>query len=389
MQKISLPERPDWRGTAKGLGFTFADMHGEPYWDETSAYQFSLRQIEDDIEDPATELHSLCRELIPDILASEEMMDRLVIPAAHRDYIAASWRDGAPEIYGRFDLVYDGNGPAKMLEYNADTPTSLYESASFQWSWLEEQIAAGVLTPKDDQFNGIHEALVARFAALFPKGTDLHFTAIAGQPEDYATVESMGWAAREAGLGAHYTDLEKIALSEERQFLDDEDRVIATLFKLYPWEDLLRDDYAAHLAAAGCLMLEPAWKALLSNKGILPLLWQKFEGHPNLLPAYFADDTDGCASLGGSYVEKPIFSREGASVRIVEDGQTLDVASDRAYDAHPMIRQAYQPLPIFDGFRPIVGAWVIGETCAGIGIREDRARITQDLSRFKPHFIRD
>ena len=162
MQKIHLPERPEWRDHAREVGFTFADMHGEAYWDETSAYAFSLSQIETDIEDPATALHAMCREAVDHILANEALLDRLAIPDAHRDLIADSWRRGEPEIYGRFDLAYDGAGPAKMLEYNADTPTSLYESAAFQWQWLEHQLAAGVLPDGADQFNGIHEALVAR-----------------------------------------------------------------------------------------------------------------------------------------------------------------------------------------------------------------------------------
>ncbi|WP_415182180.1 glutathionylspermidine synthase family protein [Phaeovulum sp.] len=408
MQKIILPERPDWRAQAEEFGFTFADMHGEPYWDETSAYQFTLREIEEDIEDPSTELHGMCREAAAAVIASQELMTRLGIPAQHQDLVAESWQRGDPEIYGRFDLAYDGNGPAKMLEYNADTPTSLYESASFQWSWLEGQLAAGVLRPGDDQFNGIHEALVERFRALFEPGTDLHFTAAGGNPEDYATVECMGWAAREAGLGAHYSDLDKIALSDGGQFLDADDRTIGILFKLYPWEDLLRDDYARHLAGAGCLMLEPAWKAVLSNKGLLPVLWQMFEGHPNLLPAFFeADVAEALAGRGAAaphiaasfaraspaldlgHVTKPLFSREGASVTITEQGQVSEASPNTDYAAHPRIVQAYAPLPVFDGFRPVVGAWIVGEACAGIGLREDRGRITQDLSRFKPHFIRD
>ena len=270
MQKTRLPERPDWRAHAQEVGFTFADMHGEPYWDETSAYALSLEQIENDIEDPSTELHAMCREAVAEIIASEELMAQLAIPEAHRDLVAESWRRGDPEIYGRFDLAYDGARPAKLLEYNADTPTSLYESAAFQWQWLEDQLKAGGLPEGTDQFNGIHEALVARFAEVFEPDSDLHFTAVADNPEDYGTVEAMGWAAREAGLGAHYCDLDKIALSEDGQFLDDQDRRIAALFKLYPWEDLLRDDYASHIAGSGCLFLEPAWKALLSNKGSCP-----------------------------------------------------------------------------------------------------------------------
>lgn len=408
MDKVSLPERRDWRDKATDLGFTFADMHGEPYWDETSAYRFTLAQIEGDLEDPATELHAMCREAAARIIASEDLMARLGIPEDHRDLVADSWRRNEPEIYGRFDLAYDGTGPAKLLEYNADTPTSLYESASFQWSWLEDQIAAGVLDEGDDQFNGIHEALVERFRTLFERNTDLHFTAVGGNAEEYATVEAMGWAAREAGLGAHYVDLEKIGLSTEGQFIDDQDRVIGTLFKLYPWEDLLREDYAAHLAGSGTMFLEPAWKAVLSNKGLLPVLWQMFEGHPNLLPAFFETDIGAALNGGGQaapgvraafdrvadqlkagHVTKPLFSREGASVDIIANGRVVESAGNRDYDRHPRVVQAYHPLPVFDGFRPVIGAWIIGQSCVGIGIREDRAHITQDLSRFKPHFIRD
>lgn len=402
MLKIPLPERPNWREHAREVGFTFADMHDAPYWDETSAYVFSLEQIETDLEDPATQLHAMCREAVDVIIASEALMERFGIPQAHRDLVVDSWRRNDPEIYGRFDFAYDGNGPAKMLEYNADTPTSLYESAAFQWQWFEDQLAAGVLPEGADQFNGIHEALVARFAAVFEAGSNLHFTADGGNPEDYGTVEAMGWAAREAGLWAHYCDLEKIALSDDGQFLDDEDRIMGVLFKLYPWEDLLRDDYANHIAASGCLFLEPAWKALLSNKGILPVLWQMFEGHPNLLPAFFEQDIVGQGGVAGDvaaafgrvetqfeagHVRKPILSREGASVTIFKAGRIVEQAKNSEYAQHPRILQAYAPLPQFDGFRPVIGAWIVGEACAGIGIREDRSRITQDLSRFKPHYI--
>lgn len=391
MDRISLPERPDWRAKAEELGFTFADMHGEPYWDETSAYKFTLDEVETRIEDPATELHAMCREAVAAILADESLMSKMGIPTAHWDFVANSWTEGAPELYGRMDLAYDGKGPAKLLEYNADTPTSLYESSGFQWLWFEDQVAAGVLPEDADQFNRIHEALVERFAELMPKDFDLHFAAMADAPEDYATVETMAWAAREAGLGAHFTEMGKIGLTPEGQFADSEDRVIGALFKLYPWEDMLREDFAAHLASAQCNFIEPAWKALVSNKGILPVLWQLFPGHPNLLPAFFADDHDGLAKAAplmlGGHVTKPLFSREGASITITQSGRVLEAATNRDYDGHPMIIQGYHKLPNFAGQHPVVGAWIVGQTCVGMGLREDKALITQDLSRFKPHFI--
>jgi glutathionylspermidine synthase len=391
LDRISLPERPDWRAKADELGFTFADMHGAPYWDESSAYAFTLAEVEGRIEDPCTELHAMCREAVARILADEALMLRMGLPRLRWDFIRDSWAAAEPEVYGRFDLAYDGKGPAKLLEYNADTPTSLYESASFQWLWYEDQLAARVLPEGSDQFNRIHEALVERFAEIFPPDTDLHFAAIAGAPEDYATVETMAWAAREAGMGAHYTDIEKIGISDMGQFTDAEDRVIGTLFKLYPWEDLFADDFSAHLATSQCRFIEPAWKALLSNKAILPVLWQMYPGHPNLLPAFFADDQQGLADAAhlmlAGHVTKPLFSREGASVTITAQGRVLERAANRDYDRHPMIVQAYHPLPVMGGMRPVIGAWVVGETCVGMGVREDRALITQDLSRFKPHFI--
>ena len=405
MEKRTLPERAGWRDEAQKLGFTFADMAGEPYWDETSAYRFTLRQIEQDLEAPATELHALCREAVDRVARDEAWMTRLAIPPEHWDLVADSWRRAEPELYGRMDLSYDGRGPAKLLEYNADTPTSLYESASFQWLWLEQQQAAGVLGPDTDQFNAIHESLVARFGDICAPAEDVHFAADPENPEDYATVETLAWAAREAGLGAHFTALSQIGLTPEGQFADDASRVIGTLFKLYPWEDMLRDDFAAHLQSSGTRFIEPPWKAVLSNKGILPLLWQIAPGHPNLLPAFFLDDvrdalTGGSpapavaesfaaaeAGLRAGHVTKPIFSREGAGVTITENGRTTAETGDDSYSHHPMIVQGLAPLPEFDGFHPVVGAWIVGEACCGIGLREDRARITHNLSRFKPHFI--
>lgn len=395
MKRISLGARPDWKTKAEEAGFVFHTMHDAPYWDEDTVYEFDLKEVEDLIEDQATELHAMCREAVAQITASEELMERLAIPRAHWDLVAGSWRSGDPELYGRFDLIHDGQGPAKMLEYNADTPTSLYESAAFQWHWLEDQISAGVLAEGTDQFNGIHEALVARLAQIFAPDTDLHFACFEDNPEDYATTEYIAWAAREAGLGAHFTPIEKIGVTRTGQFADSEDRVIGALFKLYPWEDMLRDDFAEAIATAQCRLLEPAWKAVVSNKGLLPVLWRLFEGHPNLLPAFFSDEleTGGPAvdraadALAAGRVTKPIFSREGASVTIDEGGR-VETSDAKGYDVYPTVVQAYHPLPEFEGFRPVIGAWTVGETCVGMGVREDRSRITQDLSRFKPHYIR-
>jgi glutathionylspermidine synthase len=406
MQRITLPERLGWKAKAEDLGFRFHTMYGEPYWDESSAYAFTLDQIETDIEDPSSALHAMCLDAVDVVAASEELMNRLGIPSDFHDFVAGSWTRRDLALYGRLDLAYDGAGPAKLLEYNADTPTSLYEAASFQWIWLEDMRASGALPADVDQFNGIHEAMVARFRTMLAPGSDLHFTSAKGLDEDFATVEYMAWTAKEAGLVAHYVALEDIGLTTTGQFADAEDRVIGAIFKLYPWEDMLADPFSAHIPTAQCRMIEPAWKSLVSNKGILPVLWQMFEGHPNLLPAFFEEDftrsdrdveariARAAETLGRGRVVKPIFSREGASVDILSGDLTLGqggriIAEDRSYDAHPKIVQAYAPLPEMGGMFPVLGAWIVGDVCVGLGVREDASRITQNLSRFKPHFVRN
>ena len=248
----------------------------------------------------------------------------------------------------------------------------------------EDMRASGALPADADQFNGIHEAMVARFRTMLAPGSNLHFTSAKGLDEDFATVEYMAWTAKEAGLVAHYVALEDIGLTTTGQFADAEDRVIGAIFKLYPWEDMLADPFSAHIPNAQCRMIEPAWKAVVSNKGILPVLWRMFEGHPNLLPAFFEDDfTRGDPDVKGRIaraadpldrgrVVKPIFSREGASVDIVTSDLTLGqggriVADDRSYDAHPKIVQAYTPLPAMGGMFPVLGTWMVGDACVGLG----------------------
>jgi glutathionylspermidine synthase len=157
MERLRFDPRPDWDATAQALGFTWRHDDGKPYWDETAAYAFSLSEIEDGIEAPTAELHSLCLDLVEEAVQSERLMEQLDIPEAMRDYVADSWKRNEPSLYGRFDFAYDGTGPAKLYEYNADTPTSIYETAVFQWLWLEDQIAAGVLPADADQVNSLHE----------------------------------------------------------------------------------------------------------------------------------------------------------------------------------------------------------------------------------------
>src|SRR5690606_3477016 len=139
---------------------------------------------------PTAELHAMAMDLAGEAAGSQELMERLAIPDHARDQVAESWRRRDPHLYGRIDLAYDGKGPAKLYEFNYDTPTSLFEAAFFQWDWLERQRAAGVLPGDADQFNSIHEALVGRFAGIADRlPAPLCFAASAGSAEDQGTVD--------------------------------------------------------------------------------------------------------------------------------------------------------------------------------------------------------
>jgi glutathionylspermidine synthase len=139
--------------------------------------------------------------------------------------------------------------------------------------------------------------------------------------------------------------------------------------------------------ASGARLIEPAWKAILSNKGVLALLWEMFEGHPNLLPAFFADDLRA-ETLGSSYVRKPLLSREGSNVEIVRDGGTV-LTKGGPYGAEGHVVQAFHPLAEFDGNYPMLGCWLVASRAAGLCVREDRALVTSDDARFVPHVILD
>ena len=329
----------------------------------------------------------MCLGLVAEAVKSERLMTLLEIPEASRDYVADSWVRSEPSLYGRLDFAYDGYGPAKLYEYNADTPTSVFETAVFQWLWLEDRIADGTLPADADQFNCLHEKLVDRFRAIFPRGGFVHFSSDPEFVEDRQTVRFLEDLARQAGLDPKFVAINEIGLNADGRFVDDENWLIQAMFKLYPWEQMLRDDYAEPLPNAQVTVLEPAWKALLSNKGLLPLLWERHPGHPNLLPSFFESDPTH-ATLGDAYVRKPLFSREGANISIVE-GTTREEGQDGGYGKGRHIRQALHAPPLFGRQHVIVGSWLVGDEPAGIALREDEGRITRNTSRFVPHFIRD
>jgi glutathionylspermidine synthase len=384
MQRIICPERSDWRTTAEETGFDFHTIDGERYWDERAYYAFSLQEIEHQIEAPSAEIDAMCLELVSHAVDDENYLRRLKIPEAFWPLIAESWHHDENSLYGRLDLSYDGRAPAKLLEYNADTPTSIFEAAVFQWTWLEQAIERQIIPGHADQFNSIHERLIDAWKKV-GAGSHVHLAGTTEETEDAGTLAYLEDTARQAGLATTLIDIEDIGLRDDGNFVDLDDRPIELVFKLYPWEWMFHDAFGARLADARTRWIEPPWKAILSNKGILPLLWEMFPHHPNLLPAFFEDDPNA-AQLGASFVRKPLYSREGANVALVSGGVTA-VEQEGPYGAEGFIRQALAPLPNFSSQYPVLGSWLIDHTPCGLSIREDENPITGNTSRFLPHAI--
>ncbi len=371
MKRTALTPRRDWREKSEAFGFTYHTHERGPYWDESACYEFSAREI-DELEAAGNTLHQLCIDAAQ-VAIDRGWWARLGIPEKAVPTILASWDRDDPSLYGRFDLAYDGRTPPKLLEYNADTPTTLIEAAVAQWYWLQERFPGG------DQFNSIHERLIEAWRHV--AAARVHFSAVSDLPEDTQTIAYLMDTCQQAGFDTRWIAIDDVGWDRARGvFVDAEAAEINALFKLYPWEWMWHEPFAEFLPASKNLFIEPPWKFLLSNKGLLPILWELNPGHPNLLPAFETPD----ASLGGSFAKKPRLSREGANITLVERGATVE-ANGGDYGEEGFIFQALAPSPEFEGNRPVCGVWIVNHEACGLGIREDTRRITGNLSRFVPH----
>jgi glutathionylspermidine synthase len=377
LREPSTP-RQDWPQKVEKLGLTFHTVDDQPYWFESAAYRFDASEIAA-VESATNELQRLCLLAVERIVQRRDF-ERFAIPRAAWDVIVKAWDADPPAIYGRFDLAYAGHGAPKLLEYNADTPTSLLEAAVVQWHWLQE------VHPSSDQFNSIWEGLVEKWRSLkdegyFPDGL-IQF-ACGDSREDLMTVAVLMDAACEAGLQVNPMLMDEIGWDVERgRFVDQRNRPIRTIFKLYPWEWMLTDPFGGMALKdyESVQWIEPIWKMILSNKAILAVLWEMFPGHPNLLAAF----QDGPHDME-AYVRKPILGREGANVTIHRVEGT--VSNDGPYGDIPVVYQALAELPNLDGVYPVIGSWVVDCEARGMGVRESDTPITGDLARFVPHYF--
>jgi len=375
MKRISIQPRNQWQEAVEKLGFGFHTTN-VPYWDESACYEFNMDEILY-IEKASAELWDLCLGAVQHVM-DNKLYGQFSIPEAYIPYIEKTWVEDHPAIYGRFDFAYR-DGVLKLLEFNADTPTSLYEAGIVQWFWLQE------FDKNKDQFNSIHEKLIAywRYLKNYLYPSPLYFSCVKQSLEDLTNTEYMRDCAIQGGLDTRLLFIDDIGWDPAGEvFMDMEDQPIRNIFKLYPWEWMAREEFGGNILKDKnkTLWIEPAWKMLLSNKAILPVLWELYPDCPYLLPAYFDSGrlTD--------YVRKPTLSREGANIQLIR-GNTLLQETGGDYGKEGYIYQQLHTLPDFDGNYPVLGSWIIGQEPAGMGIRESQNLVTDNLSRFIPHYI--
>jgi glutathionylspermidine synthase len=293
-------------------------------------------------------------------------------------------------LYGRFDLAGGLDGqPIKLIEFNADTATCIPETAVVQWA----QLLANGLSERS-QFNTLYEALTANFRRLREANPDLAPTllisSLPDSPEDDTNVTLLGEAAKEAGFDVTYRYIDEVDFSpDEGIFTEDDDGSFYRYhywFKLVPWEYIAHDepqlvDILTEITVRRkANILNPAYTLLFQSKAILKVLWDLYPYHPLLL------ETIDEPFAHKKSVEKVLFGREGANVRILDpSGEVLnEEAGD--YGAYPKIYQEFTPL-LRDArdYYYQAGVFFAWEPC-GLGYRRG-GPIIGNTSQFVGHIV--
>ncbi len=381
VRRRAIAPRQGWEQKVESLGLLFHTAPDQPYWNENAYYEFSASEV-DVLERASNQLHAMCLEAVQHVIDKDRFAE-LHIPPTAIPWIKRTWEEEPPSLYGRFDLAYGGQAEPKLLEYNADTPTSLLEAAVIQWHWLQDCF------PQADQFNSIWEGLVELWTELKTerhlKGTAVHFGHVR-TIEDLMTVTALRDSAEQAGIATLGIHMDEIGWDEQnRWFLDNDDIRIRTLFKLYPWEWMLEEKFGGNVLESleHTQWIEPVWKMVLANKGILAILWEMFPTSPYLVPAHI-----GSPASMSHYVKKPLCGREGEEVSIIRNGAVEFSAATTEGESQPFVFQELCNIPDFEGNRPVIGSWIIDGVSRGIGVRESDGPVTDDLARFVPHLFR-
>jgi glutathionylspermidine synthase len=341
----------------------------------------------------ANELYDMFAEA-GEYVIENELFHELGIPFNVIDAIKMSWdNDIHWHLYGRFDFAGGIDGkPIKLIEFNADTPTALFETSILQWAMLQ---ANGM--ENSHQFNNVYDAIKDNFKRLIMMEDDVEgfeehyegwkilFSSVKDNEEEESTVKLLQTIANEAGFVTEFAYMEDVEFSaEDGVFYNDEN--YEYWFKLFPWEDIAIDesDLAMLLTQImenqKAIILNPAYTLMFQSKAFMKILWDLYPNHPLLLETDF-EPLDGIAQ-----VEKKIFGREGANTIIVDENENIIDERDGEYGEFPSVFQEYVELPTDSkGESYQAGVFFAYEGC-GLGFRRG-GLILDNYSKFVGHRV--
>lgn len=323
-----------------------------------------------------------------------DLFFELDIPPSLIDAIKQSWEEDIHwHLYGRFDLAGGLEGrPIKLLEFNADTPTMLYETALLQWALLKHN-----KLDENKQFNNIHNALSENFKRLITldkntssfnslyEGWKILFSCITDSSEDISTTRFLEYIARESGFICDFAPIDKINFSAT-EGVSFEGVNYEFLFKLIPWENIAIDEPELALLMSemmtnhNAIFLNPAYTLLFQSKRMLKILWDLFPNHPLLLPASFEPLPKT------KQVHKRAFGREGANIEIIDSQGRILESKKGIYTHHKSVYQAYYELNSHKDAYYQPNVFFAYESC-GLGFRKG-GNIIDNFSKFVSHCIK-
>ncbi len=331
-----------------------------------------------------------------DYIIENNLLDEVGIPFNLQDLVKSSWENDVHwHIYGRFDFAGGIDGKdIKLIEFNADTPTTLYESSILQWMLLKANDL-----DENSQFNNIYEALKDNFKRLIVLDGDIEdfdkrydgykilFSSYEGIEEEEVTTKFLETCAREAGYETGFSFLNQVGFDEEKGIFNENEENFEFWFKLFPWEDLAVEEGDLTLILKSivdnrkAILLNPAYTLMFQSKGMLKILYDLFPDSPYLLETSFSPLKDK------KYIEKKIFGREGENCHIFDkDGSTI-AKKEGNYEHHKSIYQEFVDYPKDEnGLYYQAGVFFAYEPC-GLSYRRGDI-ILDDDSKFIGHMIK-
>jgi glutathionylspermidine synthase len=379
-----IEPRPQFENILTARGATWLQGPEEPTWFENKVYVFTKAEI-DQLKNASESVLAMVDPAVERIIGDDRLLDRLTVPEDLRPYLRKTWERRDPGIYGRLDFCWDFQNEPVFYEYNADTAMCLFEALVMEPEWWSEH---GMSQAPEGAWQWAHlnDALWRAFRDVPLRGGSMLFTSARGNDERMKGAFAIRRMAEAAGYRTGYSFAEDIQI-HAGHISDLADIGYQTLFKTFwPWERMMHMPLGRAIAQDKVGCVEPFWKLLVQNKLFPVILWDMFEGHPNLLESYFEDDAR-CRRFGNAgFARKPIFGREGNNVEVVlEDGRSEQTSGP--YGAAGWARQKLAPLPEVEGRYPLMGVWAVrGQSC-GLTIREASSLITKNESPVVPHYI--